>query len=86
MVEITPTKTETRLKRTTTIAAMIVIATTNEWKTGSGVTPTILGSDDAIAAAQSKGQITITPTNVVVNSPILQWGGNKYNTIPAGHI
>src|SRR5215831_10655089 len=27
MVEITPTKTETRLKRTTTIAAMIVIAT-----------------------------------------------------------
>ena len=86
MVEITPTKTETKLKRTTTIAAMIVIATTNEWKTGSGVTPTILGSDDAIAAAQSKGQITITPTNVVVNSPILQWGGNKDNTLPAGHI
>jgi hypothetical protein len=55
-----------------------------EWKTG--VTPTILGSDDAIAAAQTKGQITITPTNVVVNCPILQWGGNKDNTIPAGHI
>ena len=29
MVEITPTKTETRLKRTTTIVAMIVIATTS---------------------------------------------------------
>src|SRR5215467_10827871 len=55
-----------------------------EWK--PGITPTILGSDDAIAAAQSKGQITVTPTNVVVNSPILQWGGNKDNTIPAGHI
>jgi len=59
---------------------------TVEWKTNSGITPTILGSDDAIAAGQSKGQITITPTNVVVNCPILQWGGNKDNTIPAGHI
>ena len=57
-----------------------------EWKTTSGTTPTILGSDDAIAAAQSKGQITITPTKVVVNCPILQWGGNKDNTIHAGHI
>jgi hypothetical protein len=57
-----------------------------EWKTNSGITPTILGSDDAIAAAQSKGQITITSTKVVVNCPILQWGGNKDNTIPAGHI
>jgi hypothetical protein len=57
-----------------------------EWKTNSAITPTILGSDDAIAAAQSKGQITVTPTNVVVNCPILQWGGNKDNTIPAGHI
>jgi len=55
-----------------------------EWKTG--VTPTLLGSDDAIAAAQTKGQITVTPTNVVVNCPILQWGGNKDNTIPASHI
>jgi hypothetical protein len=55
-----------------------------EWKTG--VTPTLLGSDDAIAAAQTKGQITVIPTNVVVNCPILQWGGNKDNTIPAGHI
>ena len=57
-----------------------------EWKTTSGTTPTILGSDDAIAQAASKGQITITPTKVVVNCPILQWGGNKDNTIPAGHI
>ena len=57
-----------------------------EWKTSSGITPTILGSDDAIAQAVSKDQITITPTKVVVNCPILQWGGNKDNTIPAGHI
>jgi hypothetical protein len=57
-----------------------------EWKTTSGTTPTILGSDNAIAAAQSKGQITITPTKVVVNCPILQWGGDKDNTIRAGHI
>ena len=57
-----------------------------EWKTTGGTTPTILGSDDAIAQATSKGQITITPTKVVVNCPILQWGGNKDNTIPAGHI
>ena len=55
-----------------------------EWKTTT--TPTILGSDDAIANAASKSQITITPTNIVVNCPILQWGGNKDNTIPAGHI
>lgn len=54
-----------------------------EWKKTS--TPTILGSDDAIAAA-SKGQITITPTKAVVNCPILQWGGNKNNTIHPGHI
>jgi hypothetical protein len=55
-----------------------------EWKTTS--TPTILGSDDIIANAVSKGQITVTPTNVVINCPVVQWGGNKDNTIPAGHI
>ena len=52
----------------------------------SGTTPTILGSDDAIAQAASKGQIIITLTKVVVNCPILEWGGNKDNTLPAGHI
>ena len=57
-----------------------------EWKTTGGTTPTILGSDDAVAQAAGKGQITITPTKVVVNCPILQWGGNKDNTIPEGHI
>jgi hypothetical protein len=60
-----------------------------EWKTTTGTnatTPTILGSDDIIGDAVKKGQITVTPTNVVVNCPIVQWGGNKDNTIPAGHI
>jgi hypothetical protein len=57
-----------------------------EWKTTGGTTPTILGSDSAIAQAASKGQISITPTKVVVNCPILQWGGNEDNSIPAGHI
>jgi hypothetical protein len=55
-----------------------------EWKTTSA--PTILGSDDIIANAVKKGQITVTPTNVVINCPVVQWGGNKDNTIPAGHI
>jgi hypothetical protein len=59
-----------------------------EWKTTgtNATTPTILGSDDIIADAVKKGQITVTPTKVVVNCPIVQWGGNKDNTIPAGHI
>jgi hypothetical protein len=60
-----------------------------EWKTTTGTnatTPTILGSDDIIADAVKKGQITVTPTKVVVNCPIVQWGGNKDNTIPAGHL
>ena len=62
-----------------------------EWKTtgcanASTATPTILGSDDAIAAAASKDQLKITATSVVVNCPIVRWGGNKDNTIPPGHI
>jgi hypothetical protein len=60
-----------------------------EWKTTTGTnatTPTILGADDIIADAVKKGQITVTPTKVVVNCPIVQWGGNKDNTIPAGHL
>ena len=59
-----------------------------EWKTTgtNATTPTILGSDDIIADAVKKGQITVTPTNVVINCPVVQWGGNKDNTIPARHI
>ncbi|MBI3842748.1 MAG: hypothetical protein HY295_06380 [Thaumarchaeota archaeon] len=55
-----------------------------EWK--DSATAKVLGSDDEIADAQTKGQVTVTPTNVVVNCPIVQWGGDKENTIPAGHM
>jgi len=52
-----------------------------EWKTG--VTPTILGSDDTIAAAQTKGQI---PSLLQMWLLTALWGDNKDNIISAGHI
>jgi hypothetical protein len=55
-----------------------------EWK--DPTTATVLGSDDDIADAATKGMITITPTNVVVNCPIVQWGGDKEGTVPAGNM
>ncbi len=55
-----------------------------EWKDPTNAT--VLGSDDNIADAVTKGQVTVTATNVVVNCPIVQWGGNKDGTIPAGHM
>ncbi len=55
-----------------------------EWKDAS--TATVLGSEDDIMAAFNAGKITITPTTIVVNCPIVQWGGDKEGTIPAGHL
>ncbi len=55
-----------------------------EWKDPSKAT--LLGSDDDIADAASKGLVTITPTDVVVNCPIIQWSGDKEGTVPAGHM
>jgi len=55
-----------------------------EWK--NPTTATILGSDNDIADAQSKGLVTITFTSIVKNCPIVQWGGNADNTIPAGKM
>ena len=55
-----------------------------EWKDPS--TATVLGSEDDILSALDSGKITITPTTVVVNCPIVQWGGDKEGTIPAGHM
>ena len=55
-----------------------------EWKDQS--TATILGSDDDIADAVKQGKVTITTSKVVVNCPIIQWGGNKDGTIPPGHM
>jgi hypothetical protein len=55
-----------------------------EWKDAS--TATVLGSDDDIMAAFNAGKITITPTTIVVNCPIVQWDGDKEGIIPAGHL
>ncbi len=57
-----------------------------EWNKDSVSKATVIGSDDDISNAASKNLITITPTNVVVNCPIVMWGGNKDNTILPGHI
>ena len=55
-----------------------------EWKDASSAT--VLGSEDEIMDAFNSGKITITPTTIVVNCPIVQWGGDKEGTIPAGHM
>ena len=55
-----------------------------EWKDPSSAT--ILGSEDDVLAAESNGQVTVTSTHVIVNCPIVQWGGNKDGTIPAGQL
>lgn len=57
-----------------------------EWNKDSVSKAAVIGSDDDISNAASKNLITMTPTNVVVNCPIVMWGGNKDNTIPPGHI
>ena len=36
--------------------------------------------------AFNSGKITITPTTIVVNCPIIQWDGDKEGTISAGHM
>ena len=55
-----------------------------EWKDASNAT--VLGSDDEIMNAFNSGKITITPTTIVVNCPIVQWEGDKEGTVPAGHL
>lgn len=55
-----------------------------EWKDVSSAT--VLGSEEEIMDAFNSGKITITPTTIVVNCPIVQWGGDKEGTIPAGHM
>ena len=55
-----------------------------EWKDSS--TATILGSEKEIMNAFDSGKLTITPTTIVVNCPIVQWSGSMDGTIPAGHM
>jgi hypothetical protein len=47
---------------------------------------TVLGSEKEITDAFNAGKITIKPTTIVVNCPIVQWGGNMDGTIPAGRM
>lgn len=44
-----------------------------EWK--NGVTPTQLMSEKEVLDAKAKGDLTVTPTNVVANCPFIQWHG-----------
>ncbi len=55
-----------------------------EWKVPT--TAAVLGSDNDITDALNQGKVTVTPTNIVINSPIIQWGGDKQGTISAGHM
>lgn len=55
-----------------------------EWKDPASATT--LGSEDEVLAAESDGKVTVTLTHIVVNCPIVQWGGNKEGTISAGHM
>jgi len=55
-----------------------------EWK--DPATATVLGSDDDIAEAVTKGMVALAQTNVIVNCPIVQWSGDKEGTVPAGHM
>ena len=55
-----------------------------EWKDAS--TATVLGSENEITDAFNSGKVTITPTTIVVNCPIVQWGGNMEGTISPGHM
>ena len=49
------------------------------WK--SGVTPTLLTRDDAVNAMASKGKLTIKPTGIILNCPIVNVG--KSSSVPA---
>ena len=55
-----------------------------EWKDPTKAT--VLGSDDEIAEAMTNGLVTVTPSTIIVNCPIVQWGGDGEGIIPAGHM
>ena len=55
-----------------------------EWKDTSSAT--LLGSEDEIMNLFNQGKVTITPTTIVVNCPIVQWSGNSQGTILAGNM
>jgi hypothetical protein len=52
---------------------------TVKWKTG--VTPILLTKDDQVKEMASKGKVTITPTRIVLNCPIVKVSSS--HTVPA---
>ena len=46
-----------------------------EWK--QGVSPREIKSEDDILSAQKNGELTVTPSNTVVNCPFVQWHGGS---------
>jgi hypothetical protein len=48
---------------------------TVEWK--SGITSRELKSEDNILSAAKKGELKVTPTDLVVNCPFVQWHGGS---------
>ena len=46
-----------------------------EWE--QGVTPRELKSQSDIISAQKNGELTIIPTNIIVNCPFVQWNGGS---------
>src|SRR5437867_6412735 len=46
-----------------------------EWK--NGTTSTELKSEKEIADAKAKGDVTVTPTEIVANCPFVQWNGGS---------
>jgi hypothetical protein len=46
-----------------------------EWK--SGITPRELKSEGNILSTAKKGELKVTPTNIVVNCPFVQWHGGS---------
>jgi len=46
-----------------------------EWK--NGVTPSQLMSEKEVLDAKAKGDLTVTPTNIVANCPFVQWHGGS---------
>jgi hypothetical protein len=46
-----------------------------EWK--NGITPTQPKSEKEVMDAKAKGDLTVTPTNIVANCPFVRWNGGE---------
>src|SRR5262249_48921082 len=52
----------------------------------SGITPYLLKSKADVDAAVTKGDVTVTPTNTVVNCPVLGFGQKRVAGFSAGNV